>query len=74
MTEVKDELTESKATGFLPQKSAKMRWRKLGRCAIYIGRKKRAEDEGTLSLETGPTEVQHMYRALNVSRLEESSK
>ena len=36
--------------------------------------KKRAEDKVTPLSETGPTEARHVYRALNVSRLEESSK
>ena len=36
--------------------------------------KKRTEDETTPSSETGPTEAQHVSKALNVSRLEESPK
>ena len=36
--------------------------------------KKYAKDEATPLSETGPTEARHLYRVLNVSWLEESSK
>ena len=74
MTKVKDELIESKATVSLSQRSAKMKWRKMRKMRYIYRKEKRAEDEATLSSETGPTEDRLVFWALNASRIEELAK
>ena len=73
VTEVKNELTESKATVSLSKISQNEMEKMRKMCYIYR-KEKRAEDEVTPSSETGPTEDQHVSWALNVSQLEESPK
>ena len=56
MTEVKDELIESKVTVSLSQRSAKMKWRKMRKMRYIYRKEKRTKDEATPSSEMGPTE------------------
>ena len=73
VTEVKDELMESKATVSLSKISQNEMEKMRKMCYIYR-KEKHMEDEATPSSETGPTEARHVSWALNVSQLKESPK
>ena len=70
----KGRIDRIKGNGFSLSKISKGEIERMRRMRHMYREKKCVEDEATPSSQTGPTRAQHMSRALNVLRLEESSK
>ena len=70
----KGRIDKTKGDGLSLSKISKDEIEKMRRMHHIYRKKKHVEDEATPSSETGPMGTQHVSSALNVLRLEESSK